>query len=80
MLKQTKEILHKCPKDFCLRLYDFHVSWKKAQSGCFLALNALEPEHVINLGQKGTSKNFDTAFLNFSMVLDCMIGNGIDLT
>lgn len=51
MLKQTKEILHKFPKDFCL--YDcmiFTSRGKKHNQDVFLALNALEHEHVNNWG------------------------------
>ena len=51
--KHTKLVqLHKCPKELCPPLSDFHVSLKNAQLRCFLALNVFRTRECEHLSLK----------------------------
>ena len=72
--------LHKCPKEFCPPLSDFHVSWKNAQLRCFLALNVFFTRECEHLSLK---RHFLELLPGFSVFFKNGFGpagKGVDLT
>ena len=73
--------LHKCPKEFCPPLADFHVSWKNAQLRCFLALNAFRNRECEHLSlKKSFLRAFTWLFRIFFKNGFGPAGKGVDLT